>query len=195
MKRFIGCIVGVISVLVMINPCWSDEAIFGVGISATEDGTTLYFPVKMGHLLVEPLVSYDKRTQTDTFKNSNYSGTSDTKEKAVGLGFFGIVTLNDHVDMIVGTRVIYVDYHLKDSDSLGTIFGDRRLKGFEVVPTVGIEYYFNDHVSLGGSIGYSFQSVSGDYAELNDTGTYYYEYEREVESASTESALFVKYYF
>ncbi|MBU1171957.1 MAG: hypothetical protein KKD44_20575 [Proteobacteria bacterium] len=190
MSFIIKRLAGFFFVFLMAGPCWSQGTVYGVGFGATEDGTALYFPVKMNQWMVEPFVSYETTKQTDQITGTDYSGTSETKEIALGMGFYYIPALNEYVNLVCGAQIVYVDVQDKTTDSTGTIFGDFSMTGFEFAPTLGIEYNFNEHLSLGAYLRYAIQRVSGDYT--SDTNQ---EFERDVDSSSTQTELIAKYYF
>lgn len=155
---------------------------FGIGIAArsTDDGW-LYFPVDVSERFrLEPTVRYasDER--------DGGRETSDIRE--FGLGAFGLKQLTEAGRLYFGARVAYVK-----SDELYFVTSVARVRdksdGYSVAPTVGFEYLFGKHFSMGGEVAYSFQQLDREMSGWTATPS------GELDSQGTQTRFIVRYMF
>ena len=133
----------------------------GIGVSAQDDGGTIYVPVDISDKLrVEPaLFVYRSDYEAD-------DGTeNDLTTINLSIGLFGKTNPADDFIIYYGGRVgyLYEDWNSDDTTH-----------GIRIVPALGMEYYFTERFSLGGEIGWAFEykdySATVD-AERTSTGT------------------------
>ncbi|MFA6009840.1 MAG: hypothetical protein WC799_07640 [Desulfobacteraceae bacterium] len=69
------------------SPVFCSDASLGVGISATEQGGTIYLPIRIPHLMIEPMFSYSSG-ETQNESEYDYVNQNDYSEYSVGLGVY-----------------------------------------------------------------------------------------------------------
>lgn len=173
------------------------DASLGVGISATEQGGTIYLPIRMQNLMIEPMFSY---SSGDTKNKSEYDYVSqnDYSEYTLGLGVYLVKGIFSNTDLLVGLRGAYINTEQENrTDSLLTYYfqgSSTEADGYLIAPTVGVEYRFNDHVSAGIYTALEYVKLSGDSISFDaENGENHFDYERRIKSTATD--LYVKYYF
>lgn len=188
----------ILSVLILSAPCFSEGVKFGVGVSATQSDTTVYFPIKIPvkkkFLLIEPMVTHVSTTETDDF--SSYVLKNKIHETDIGTGIYLVSGLISAMDLQVGIRFAYVMYEDKTTayanNASGTALDDKK-HGYVLAPVLGLNYNFNDHITVGATVAYTYTRLNSDY--LDNTGSTSLIYSSEIEKYSTDTDLFVKYYF
>jgi hypothetical protein len=159
---------------------------YGVGVSAKSDNGLLYFPIDLSATLrVEPFV---RNQSSDLTQKIDFGGEVTTfKSKADqvegGFGLFGLAVPKESVRLYYGGRASYFD---GDSHSTQT---SQSFYGYRITPTVGFEYLFNGHFTLGGEIGYYFESRNVD-SRIQASHQ-----EIKLDSSGTESFLILRYFF
>jgi hypothetical protein len=159
---------------------------FGLGISAKSDNGLVYFPIDLsGKLRIEPHLRLDSRDskQTIEFGGSTTTFRSNFDQVEGGVGLFGLAAPDESVRLYYGLRASYFD---GDGHSTQT---RQSFYGYKVTPTVGFEYLFNPHFTLGGEIGYYFENQKTDSVIL-DTRQ-----ESDSDTSGTESFLILRYFF
>jgi hypothetical protein len=137
-------------------PAWAADV--GVGISAKSNDSTIYVPIDFGNAWrLEPFVNYAKTEQ-------NYGagiGSVDSRSLRIGTGVFALQPLGESLQLYFGGRLSYLDV---ESAQFSTIGGSITNKGdgYRIAPTLGFEYSFNKHVSLGGEAEWFYEDVELD---------------------------------
>ena len=142
-------------------PAWSADA--GLGVSFESNDSTIYVPIDFGaSWRLEPFASYTKTKLDNGAKNERLS---------LGAGVFALQPLGESLRLYFGGRLAYLDYETAIfTGPSGTL--SREGDGYSIAPTLGFEYSFNDHVSIGGEAAYFYQDVDIGYgADQEDTGT------------------------
>lgn len=135
---------------------------FGLGVSAKSDDGIVYAPIDISKSFrIEPSVRYassESRTEDDDSVQKLKS-----EDLEVGIGVFGLKQVTDAAQIYFGARLAYVD-----SEELYDYFtphyhiiSDTDLDGYRIGPTVGFEYSFGQHFSVGGEASYSFLDLEG----------------------------------
>jgi hypothetical protein len=137
---------------------------FGLGISARSDDGFLYVPIDITKSFrIEPSVRYLSSEQT--FIQSSAQDTSETDQWELGVGVFGLKRVTDAAHIYYGARLAYVDVQSTtvDEGSFGlTLYSESDQDGYRIGPTVGFEYLFGGHFSVGGEASYTFLDVEGE---------------------------------
>lgn len=176
---------------------WGGETSLGVGISATEQGGTIYLPIRMPHLMIEPMFSYSSG-ETQNKSEYDYVSKNDYSEYTIGLGVYLVKGIFSNTDLLVGLRGAYINTEQENrTDALSTYYfqgSNTEADGFLIAPTVGVEYRLNDHVSAGIYTAFEYVKLSGDSKSFDaNNGENHFDYERRIKSTATD--LYVKYYF
>lgn len=149
----LGCIVAATS---------ANAADVGLGVSFESDDSAIYVPIEFdGKWMLEPSLRYAKTDQEFD------GGHSKTERLELGVGAFALKPITESVRLYFGARAAYLngdtDYYLP------SFFGSGDTEGYRISPTVGFEYLFNKHLSLGGEAEWFYEE--GDSA-LDDRGEY-----------------------
>ena len=180
MKRILAAL----AAAVVAGPATAAE--YGVGISAKSDNGLLYFPIDLSSKLrVEPFV---RNQRIDSTQRIDFGGEVTTFKSRFdqiegGFGLFGLAVPKDSVRLYYGGRASYFD---GDSHSTNA---SQSFYGYRITPTVGFEYVFNGHFTLGGEIGYYFES------ETVDSRIQASHQEADRDTSGTESFLILRYFF
>lgn len=137
-------------------PAWANDVDVGVGIGAKSNDSTIYVPIDFGEVWrLEPFVNYERskdKTADVTFK---------TETLSIGTGIFGLKSLAESFRIYYGGRLAYLDLEADQFATASTVYSDKG-DGFRIAPTLGFEYSFNEHVSLGGEAAWFYQDVDMD---------------------------------
>jgi len=136
----------------------------GLGVSFESNDSTIYVPIDVGTTWrIEPFVNYAKTKLEDGAKN---------EQLRIGAGVFALQPLAQSLRLYFGGRLAYLDSQttLYTTPFQGTF--SREGDGFSVAPTLGFEYSFNDHVSLGAEAAWVYQDIDFDRGDdRTDSGT------------------------
>jgi hypothetical protein len=159
MKRLVT-----LACLACTAPAWAADV--GVGISAKSNDSTIYVPIDFGNAWrLEPFVNYVQA------KQELAAGPSvDSHTLRIGTGVFALQPLGESLQLYFGGRLSYLDVEAEQFSSItGTVTskGD----GYRVSPTLGFEYSFNKHVSLGGEAEWFYEDVDLDNSSYTRSGT------------------------
>lgn len=162
---------------------------YGLGISAKSDNGLLYFPIDVSpSFRVEPFL---RHSSFDSTSRSNFGGgltfRSESDSVEGGAGIFGLLVPKESVRLYYGGRASYFD---GDSHSSSAVVQSRQsFYGYRITPTLGFEYLFNSHFTLGGEVGYFFENRNVDSQNASTHS------ESEVDNSGTESFLILRYFF
>jgi hypothetical protein len=185
--------------LVAAASAFGEKTSVGIGISATEQDTTIYVPVRTGSLLIEPMVGYsfDKEENTLT---GNYTVRDKFDERMIGVGVFlvkNVIDKLEQMEFLAGARVAYIDYQNEsvfDVDGNGIYSGTQTdADGYMIAPTLGVEYKIGAHLSAGIYVAFEYVRLKGDSVSSDNYNHVDFTYERTITDTSTD--LFLKYYF
>jgi hypothetical protein len=136
---------------------------FGLGISARSDDGFLYVPINVSESFrIEPNVRYGS---SEYEFDDGLRDSQDTETWELGVGVFGIKKITDAAHIYYGARVAYIDTESTTTQS--SSFGDdirseSTQDGYRIGPTVGFEYLFGGHFSIGGEASYTFVDLEGE---------------------------------
>lgn len=129
----------------------ASAADFGIGLSVKSSDTTIYVPIEISPAFrVEPSVSYSETKQA--------SGNTTTKSTNtnVGAGLFGKSQVADSIELYYGGRIAYVESKAESSTALPFPASvSVKSDGYRIAPTLGFQYFFNEHISLGGEVAWA----------------------------------------
>lgn len=137
---------------------------FGIGISARSDDGYLYAPINVSKTFrVEPTIRYG--TTELSYTQDGEVDSQDTETWEIGVGLFGLKNVTDAAHIYYGARLAYVD--TEATTTTPTIFGDvirskSTQDGYRIGPTLGFEYIFGQHFSVGGEASYTFLDLDGE---------------------------------
>ena len=143
---------------------WStSSAQVGIGVSGSSDRTTVYIPIDLSKLRLEPYLRY-----ADFSSDRPDGGTNSSEQLAVGVGIYARRELSDNFSIYYGGRVGYTN---EEQGTFGFIgFGSIVLTpnssttdydGYELFPSVGAEYRFHERFSLAAEVGMLYTNVDG----------------------------------
>lgn len=167
---------------------------FGVGITARSDDGILYVPIDVSKTFrIEPSIRYGSSELKLSENGDLITQDSDTWE--LGVGVFGLKRVTDAAHIYYGARLSYVD---TESTTVQPSFGgqlrsESTQDGYRIGPTLGFEYLFGGHFSVGGEASYTFLDLEG---ESVTTGTFTsLVTEVEQKSQGTQTRLIFRYMF
>jgi hypothetical protein len=135
------------------------------GLYASEGVATLDFPSLL--LVITPFENFRFEPAIGFFKSKREvdGDTYDSSLFSAGLGVFYLVPKDDF-NLYGGLRASYLSG--KSTYNEGDEY---KSTGFRFAPTIGAEYFFNEHFSIGGEVGLRIASMKseGEYFETNKT--------------------------
>jgi len=146
-------------------PAWAADV--GVGVSARSDDATIYVPIDVNDTFrIEPLARYAKDT-------SIFPGGRTKRETyEIGTGLFKLYPLTESIHIYYGGRLSYLNLKYDTNFYGPAINSDRsRSDGYRIAPTLGFEYFFNKHLSIGGEAQWYYSDIEADGQDLSATGT------------------------
>jgi hypothetical protein len=142
-----------------LPPAGSDETL-AVGIFPT-----ILIPINVTPWFrLEPEVGgyANSSTVTDAFGSTSSTLTRRFSLLHLGTGAFGVRT-KERFKFYYGGRIAYLRFKQSSkTDSLPESFTYPSIPGWLVAPAIGAEYFFSDHLSLGGEVQVKFVSWSAD---------------------------------
>jgi hypothetical protein len=175
---------------------------FGLGVSAKTDDGIVYLPIDISKSFrIEPSVRYASSEYTSD-DNDGYVQTSESKDLEAGIGVFGLKQVTDAARIYFGARAAYVD----SKNTLIDVYTSSRgvssrtayvtdQDGYRIGPTVGFEYLFGQHFSVGGEAGYTFYKLEGDSRYQGSSPGLNINEEREHKTDGSETRLVFRYMF
>jgi hypothetical protein len=153
----------------------SSAADYGIGVSAKSNDGWIYAPMDFGHgIRVEPSIRYTRSRSTSLYEEDSFFGgrsqdrsRSDAHQLEYGLGFFKVSAMGESLSVYYGLRASYIDGGTKQTSTSSTeFFEDTRINrqdfdGYRLAPTIGFEYAFNAHFSLGLEAAWSHEDIDG----------------------------------
>jgi opacity protein-like surface antigen len=140
---------------------------FGIGVSVRSDDGWVYVPIDISkNFRLEPSVRYSSRETSSPSVAPAYASL-EVDSLELGIGVFGLQQVEEAAHLYYGGRVAYVD------TSITQTFRDESSQdGYRIGPTVGFEYLFGGHFSVGGEASYMFVELDGDdNSEQSSSGT------------------------
>ncbi|MDY6947645.1 MAG: hypothetical protein SXG53_18205 [Pseudomonadota bacterium] len=136
---------------------------FGVGVSARSDDGFVYAPIDISKTFrLEPFVRYG--TSELSYSQDGVVDRQDTETWEIGVGVFGKKQITDAAHIYFGARLAHVD--TESTVIQPGLFDDIRSEtaqdGTRIGPTLGFEYIFGGHFSVGGEASYTFLDLEGE---------------------------------
>lgn len=146
----------------------------GLGVSLYNSGGGsggygVSMPLRFGNFLVEPELSVYDYSEDETYPLSPTSNrTYESQEYTLETGVYWRQPVISSVEMYVGGRVGYFhDEYSSTSPSNPASNYSSETSGFYLGPTLGAEYFFNKHFSLGMDVSLLFESATRDRVSSN----------------------------
>ena len=156
----------------------AEESSYGLGVGLN-DGIKIYFPINKGYLIIEPTLATYGSDNKETDSSYDYKGIE------VGVGVFKNKKVTEETYLYYGGRFGYInredrsDYKFSGSSSSRSNDED----GYFVAPTLGVQYYLADSISIGLDAAFMYSKVKGvdtSNGTITDTETAIYNSEAEV---------------
>ena len=168
----------------------------GLGVSLNNDGGGsggygVSLPLRFGSFTVEPELSFYDSSEDTTYPASPTNNrTYESQRFTLETGVYWRQPVIPSVEMYAGGRVGYTkyDYSYTYPSSPGSNYSDDS-SGFYLGPTLGAEYFFNKHFSLGLDASLLFESTSSK--TVNGSSVY----ERDRNEISYQSRAKLRFYF
>lgn len=178
--------------IVILAASGAVAATVGVGVSVRSGDTSIYVPVDTGNSIrIEPFVRAYKSSS-----NTRYSSFSSDYEDSYiyyGVGIFGKSSINDNSNTYYGARIAYTASEYESSDSDG-YSSKSDLSGYEIAPTLGLEYYITEKFSVGAEAEWYYAKLDGDRKSISPfSGVSTSDEERE--STGTNTRVLVRFFF
>ncbi|HEY0682933.1 MAG TPA: hypothetical protein VGD45_11430 [Steroidobacter sp.] len=169
---------------------------FGVGVSARSDDGFLYVPIDVSKTFrIEPSFRYGT-TELSYTQDGEVDG-QDSETFEIGVGVFGVKQVTEAAHIYYGGRLAYVDTEstVTQPTSFGEVIRSESTQdGYRIGPTLGFEYIFGGHFSVGGEASYTFLKLEGEStASIGDFSASTVETEQE--SNGTQTRLIFRYMF
>lgn len=186
--------------LLLASPAaWTAD--FGIGISVQSDDSWIYMPIDFSpRFRIEPSIRFvdseSESSQPGSFSTTNITVRTQSDALEIGLGVFGLAAIADSVRMYYGGRISYIDS--KTTQTITTRFANftdvdsekSSQDGYRIAPTLGFEYLFSDHFSIGGEAEWYYQKLDADFT-LSSGGVA----RAEADSNGTDTRLIVRFRF
>lgn len=164
----------VLIVLLFVTAPLSFAAEYGLGTSATEAGSTLYFPIRTDNYIFEPFFSYyDEKDGSYTFESDSF-----------GVGVFRLAPVADKISLYFGGRLALVTYGDSDPD-----FGDYKSEGTLIAPVLGAQYSISQNFTI--ALEHRIEYFSEDVDQPTSTTILHYDND----STNTETDIVARIFF
>jgi hypothetical protein len=192
-----GCAAAGLAMSLVLASGSAGAADFGIGVSARSDDGYLYAPIDVSKSFrLEPSVRYGSSELTFS-DDSDASGSQDTQTWELGIGVFGMKQIAEAAHIYFGARLAYVD--TESTGTQTTTFGriirsESTQDGYRIGPTLGFEYLFGGHFSIGGEASYTFVDLDGESeSRVGNFSSSVTQIEQSTQS--TQTRLIVRYMF
>jgi hypothetical protein len=152
------------------------SAEYGIGLSAKSDDALVYVPINVSpKFRIEPSLRYHSiksESEVDDEASilfpTSQTMRSELEQIEVSVGWFRLSAVNESVRLYYGLRTGYIDG--KTESNSRAIFepdftlrssSERTFDGYRISPTLGLEYLFGEHFSIGGEVQWSYQRIEG----------------------------------
>jgi len=171
---------------------------FGLGVSAKSDDGVVYLPIDISKSFrIEPNARYAH--DDSSYEEYGREQERDLEVLELGIGVFGLKQVTEAARFYFGARLAYVESKefSYGGTAHNTVRSNTELDGYRIGPTVGFEYSFGQHFSVGGEASYSFLDLEGKSASrFNSSGFVTNQLEDiEQKSQGTQTRLIFRYMF
>ena len=173
---------------------------FGIGISARSDDGWLHVPIDLSKKFrVEPGIRYVSNDFSYTSLNAGqYESKRESDQWELGVGLFGLQQVSEEARLYYGARLAYVDSKSTDTtrgSASDVSVNESDLDGYRIGPTVGVEYVFGGHFSVGGEVSYTFVDLEGESRSRFNNSPFGLPVGNSQESQGTDTRLIFRYMF
>lgn len=176
-------LISIVLLSLLSSKCIAAE--IGIGISLEARDQILYVPINITNNFRTEL---SFRYSASESESSNSTSESDNLE--IGIGLYGIKKLYEKTQLIYGCNFLYYDSSYENTYTGNlpptSYSGDNTT--YTIAPTLGIEYFVTDHISLGGKAEFYYRDSEIEYSSgpsSNSDRTY----------TGTNTNLAFRYYF
>lgn len=174
----------------------SAAADFGLGVSVQSDDSWIYAPIDITpRFRIEPSIRFQSfesssRTELPFGEDIEFKQEGDQWEFAVGA--FGLAPVADKLRLYYGARLAYID---SETEVLWNSQSERAgSDGYRISPTLGFEYMFSEHFSIGGEAEWFYQELDSEGSQSGPIGGVLRS-SGELESNGTDTRLIVRFRF
>lgn len=176
---------------------------YGIGVSARSDDAFIYLPIDINKSWrIEPSVRYASNEVSQVSGTFNDSSQQEIDNIEVGVGVFKLAKIAESVQLYYGARAAYVDLQSTFVDTTTffpgattTFRSETSQDGYRVGPSIGFEYLFGEHFSIGGEASYTFIDIEGESKSRTSGSTTTTRGNVEQKSSGTATRLIVRYRF
>lgn len=167
----------------------------GLGVSFSSNpaysyyssGAKIYMPMDISpSFRLEPYFMY----LDDEIDSTGGSGPSTDSISLIefGAGAFATRKLNPSTLLYFGAKLSYLNVEQEDITPTSTRTSDG--DGFQIAPTLGFEYFFNENVSLGGEALWFYAEIDfDDYSSVSGPSS------DSIASTGTDTEVILRFYF
>ena len=166
----------------------------GVGVSLNNGGEGsggygVSLPLRFGNITVEPELSFYDATDdtTDPLFPTNNS-TYEYRQYTLETGVYWRQQVIPSVETYMGGRIGYTRYDSSTYPSSPGSNSSEESSGYYLGPTLGAEYFFNKHFSLGLDVSLLFESTSNELGGSNP-------YKQDRDQINNQSRAKLRVYF
>lgn len=181
-----------IALLLLLSPSRApadDHQQFGVG--AAIDANSIYFPIRLTGLMVEPMYYYYKNERGYPDGSGFYELN---KTVVLGVGIFAVSALDDiaKVETYWGLRIGAMSVNTDEVFMADNTVVSRQDDEFTVIyePTLGVQYFLTPRFSVAANVSFMFQEGSVD---VTANGQAYTPYDHSF--SATQAKVIVRGYF
>lgn len=181
-----------VALLLLLSPCRAsadDHQQFGVG--AATDANSIYFPIRLPGLMVEPMYYYYKNERGYPDGSGFYELN---KTIVLGVGIFAVSALDDvaKVETYWGVRVGAILVNTEEVFMADNTVVSRQDDEYAIIyePTLGVQYFLTPRFSVAANVSFMFQEGSVD---VTANGQSYTPYDHSF--SATQAKVIVRGYF
>ena len=176
----------------------------GIGASLSSDSRIAYLPLNLwSRFRLEPYLRAQKlESRASSPDTQNPPGDFSSDAQTLGVGIFGQSSPRDRVSIYYGARLAY---ERRESDVISLVLGPaspfiepptqrRKSDGYTIVPTLGLEYFFTDRLSIGAEVGWEYTELD-DTITRTDTSGDVQTITTETDTQDTQTNIVLRFYF
>ncbi len=155
----------------------------GLGVAVFENSGTVFVPIDIGSLRIEPYFTNSHLRNSDSGGQINRS-----QHTTLGVGAMGLWPLGDNMRFLGGSRLGHVRVRYHYENNLGTP-SDSSAAGLVLAPLVGFEYMVTKKFAVGIEASYYYARLKGH------SDTYYGRVDTKQTDAGTSTAITLRFFF
>ena len=131
----------------------------GIGISLESRDQIIYLPINITNNFRTELSFRYASSENET---SSYTSEDDNLE--IGIGLYAIKKLYEKTQLFYGCNFLYYDSGYESSYTSPPSSSSGDYTSYTIAPTLGIEYFVTDHISLGGKAEFYYADAEVEYS-------------------------------